>query len=198
VPWRRSSRSQSRPKRKRDGVSCTLISGQGSRFNFRVAALSANCAKSKLTELWDISILIPTARWEEAPPPGETNRLYIIDWEFAQFGHRSYDLGQIIGDFYERKVFHNSDVGLPTMEGVISGYGKLSDDMAYRTAIYVGVHLISWYTRMWRKNPKVALEKVTAGLTIGRDFILKGLEKDGVYFKRSALASVFTATENVL
>jgi hypothetical protein len=143
---------------------------------------------------FNISILIPTAPWRETSPPGEPNKLFIIDWEFAQFGHRSYDLGQIVGDFYERKVFDNSEVGMPTMEGIISGYGELSDDMAFRTAIYVGVHLITWYTRRPKKNPKfVAPEVIVAGLKVGRDFILKGLERDRDFFQRSALASLFTA-----
>jgi hypothetical protein len=141
--------------------------------------------------LLNISILIPTTPWQQSPPPGEPNKIYIIDWEFAQFGHRSCDLGQIIGDFYERKVFYDSDVGLPTMNGIISGYGKLSEEMAFRTAIYVGVHVVTWYTRMWKKNPKIARDVVKAGLTVGRDFILNGLEKNKGFFEGNALASLF-------
>ena len=80
------------------------------------------------------------------------------------------------------------------MKGVIDGYGALSDEMAFRTAIYVGVHLISWYNRRPRKGPRVAPpEVIVAGLTVGRDFMVKGWEKDRRFFQGSALASLFAA-----
>jgi hypothetical protein len=116
----------------------------------------------------------------------------IIDWEFAQFGHRSYDLGQIVGDLYERKVYNNLETAISAMEGVIAGYGEVTDDMAFRTAIYVGVHLISWYNRRPRNGPRVASpEVIVAGLTVGRDFVVKGWERDVEFFKGSGLASLF-------
>jgi 5-methylthioribose kinase len=49
------------------------------------------------------------------------NKLYIIDWEFAQYGHRAYDLGQLIGDLWERKIFNDLDIVMPVMQGVIEG-----------------------------------------------------------------------------
>jgi aminoglycoside phosphotransferase (APT) family kinase protein len=128
------------------------------------------------------------------PLADRPNELFIIDWEFAQFGHRSCDLGQIVGDLYERKIYSNLDIAISTMEGVIAGYGALSDEMAFRTAIYVGVHLISWYNRRPRKGPRVATtEEIVAGLTVGRDFMVKGWERDSKFFLGSALASLFAA-----
>lgn len=139
------------------------------------------------------SVLIPATGWREAPPSDESNKLFIIDWEFAQFGHRAYDLGQIVGDLCERKVYNNNDTGLQVMEGVIEGYGKLSDEMAFRTAIHVGVHLIGYYNRRPQRGPWVAPpEVIVAGLTTGRDFILKGWEKDRKFYEGSLLASLFT------
>ena len=79
------------------------------------------------------------------------------------------------------------------MEEVIDGYGALSDEMAFRTAIYVGVHLISWYNRRPLPGPRVAPpEVIVAGLTVGRDFMVKGWEKDRAFFQGSALASLFS------
>ena len=79
------------------------------------------------------------------------------------------------------------------MEGVIDGYGELNDEVAFRTAIYVGVHLVSWYNRRPRKGPRVVpLEAIIAGLTVGRDLIIKGWEKDRKFFEESALRSLFT------
>jgi hypothetical protein len=144
--------------------------------------------------VFNASILLPSAGWREPPLADRTNELFIIDWEFAQFGHRFCDLGQIVGDLYERKTYGNLDTAISTMEGVIDGYGALSDEMAFRTAIYVGVHLISWYNRRPRKGPKVAPpEVIVAGLTAGRDFMVKGWEKDRAFFQGSVLASLFAA-----
>ena len=99
-----------------------------------------------------------------------------------------------MGDLYERKTYSNLDTAISTMEGVIEGYGALSDEMAFQTAIYVGVHLISWYNRRPREGPKVAPpEVIVAGLTVGRDFMVKGWEKDRAFIQGSALASLFAA-----
>lgn len=151
-------------------------------------------AQFLLTNVSTTSILLPSTGWLKPPLAERTNELFIIDWEFAQFGHRSCDLGQIVGDLYERKIYSNLDTAISTMEGVIDGYGVLSDEMAFRTAIYVGVHLISWYDRRPQKGPRLAPpEVIGAGLTVGRDFMLKGWEKDRAFFLTSALASLFAA-----
>jgi len=114
----------------------------------------------------------------------------------AQFGHHSSDLGQIVGDLFERKIYRNLDTAVYIMRGVIDGYGTLSDDMAFRTAIYVGVHLISWYNRRPQKGLRVIpSEVIVAGLTTGRDFMMKGWERDRDFFQNSALASLFATTE---
>ncbi|PMD41903.1 hypothetical protein L207DRAFT_511661 [Hyaloscypha variabilis F] len=145
-------------------------------------------------DFWSGNILIPSTGWREPPPSDGTNELFIIDWEFAQFGHRCYDLGQIVGDLCERKVYNKIDTGLAVMEGVIDGYGELSDYMAFRTAIHVGVHLVGYYNRRPQRGPWVASpEAIVAGMTAGRDFIIKGWEKDRKFFEGSLLASLFTA-----
>ncbi|RDW56810.1 hypothetical protein BP5796_12877 [Coleophoma crateriformis] len=145
-------------------------------------------------DFWSGHILLPTTPWREPPQLGGTNKVFIIDWEFAQFGHRSYDLGQIVGDLYERKVFNNVDTAMSVMEGVVSCYGELSDEMAFRTAIHIGVHLISWHNRRPQKGSWIAPpEAIIAGLTVGRDFIIKGWEKDRRFFEGTALASLFAA-----
>ncbi|KAL6690900.1 kinase-like domain-containing protein [Trichoderma pleuroticola] len=146
-------------------------------------------------DLWSGNILLPATPWREPPLSGVPNKLFIIDWEFAQFGHRSNDIGQIVGDLYERKLYSNVESVAPVMEGVIRGYGELSEQMAFRVAIYVGVHLIGWYNRRPRKGPKaVPSHVILEGLTIGRDFIIKGWEKDRKYFENSALALLFNTT----
>lgn len=127
------------------------------------------------------------------PSPDDPNKLFVIDWEMAQFGHRSYDLGQVLGDLYEKKVFRNNHAVTPVMESVIIGYGAVSKDMALRTAIYVGIHLITWYQRRPKKGIAATIEKdvIEKGLAMGRDFILRGWEKDTQFFMDTDLSSLF-------
>ena len=127
----------------------------------------------------------------EAQQPAGIN-LFVIDWELAQFGRKEYDLGQMIGDLYERKHFKYADSALCIIQGFVAGYGALSDDMAVRIAIHVGVHLICWYIR---RNPKASFteppEQIQDAIRIGTDFIVKGLDRDRTWFEGCDLACLF-------
>jgi len=124
--------------------------------------------------------------------PVGANKLFVIDWEFAQFGHRAYDLGQMIGDLYERKHFRDVDSAIWVMEGFVDGYGDLSHEMAFRTAIHTGIHLIGWYTRRAPNSPLDSTpDKVFEAMKLGRDFVVKGWEKDKNWFQGSILAPLF-------
>lgn len=141
------------------------------------------------------SVLLPNVKWQTTHRPSQgPNRLFVIDWELAQFGHRAIDVGGMMADLYERKHFKNSDHVIPAMEGFARGYGRISDEMAFRTAIHAGVHLICWHIR---SNPNLPLsapmEKVLAALALGRDLILKGWEKDRKWLGNSVLAPLFEA-----
>lgn len=97
-----------------------------------------------------------------------------------------------MADLYERKHFHDVDAVIPAMRGFAEGYGRMSDEMAFRTAIHAGVHLICWHIRRNPNHPLPApLNKVIAALSLGRDFILKGWEKDRNWFEGSVLAPLF-------
>lgn len=148
-----------------------------------------------LTRLQHTSILLrnPTPKDKDNITSPTTTELFIIDWEFAQYGHRSTDLGQILGDLYERKIYNNLDITIPVLQAVIDGYGGLvSDEMAFRTAVYVGVHLVSYYDRRPRKGPRAVSEDVLVnGLRVGRDFLVKGWEKDRDFFRGGALGLLF-------
>lgn len=122
----------------------------------------------------------------------ETSELFVIDWEFAQFGNWAYDLGQMIGDIYEREHFHDIDNALLMMREFVKGYGRISDDLAFRTAIHVGVQLLGWYTRRAPWSPVYGTpSQITAAAKLGKEFVLKGWQKDRMWFKSSVLASLF-------
>jgi len=145
-------------------------------------------------DFWSGNVLLPDHNSTRGYEEGSNNRLFVIDWEFAQYGHRAYDLGQMIGDLYERKVFNGNDTAMHVMRGVIEGYGEMSDEVAFRVAIHAGVHLVGWYNRRPRSGALVApREVIVAGLTIGRDLILKGWARDREFFEDSVLAGLFAA-----
>ncbi|CAM1508891.1 Fc.00g026300.m01.CDS01 [Cosmosporella sp. VM-42] len=147
-------------------------------------------------DFWMGNVLATDILSLEAERPGKPE-FSVIDWEFAQFGPRAYDLGQMIGDVYERKHFHNVDGALWTIRGFIKGYGGLSEEMAFRTAIHVGVHLLGWYTRRVPTSPlKGTPEQIADAVKLGRDFVLKGWEKDRTWFEGSVLASLFEGNKN--
>lgn len=139
------------------------------------------------------SVLLPNTPWKE--PGTGTNKLFIIDWEFCQYGHKAYDLGQMIGDLWERKIFNDIDIVMPVLQGLIEGYGDISDNMAFRAIMHAGTQLVGWYNRRPRTGPlKAPPEVIVAGLTIGRDLILKGWRKDKRGFEGGVLASLFSSS----
>ena len=92
----------------------------------------------------------------------------------------------MIGDLLERKHYREAHAAAHVMTGFIEAYGPIDEDLAFRTAIYAGVHLICWKTRGFPKSTKEE-----DGMRFGRDLIVKGYEKDRAWFAGSVLASLF-------
>lgn len=74
------------------------------------------------TNFAEPSVLLPNSD----PDP---KRLFVIDWEYAQFGHRAIDIRGMMADLYERKHFYDVDTVIPVMRGFAEGYGRMSDDI---------------------------------------------------------------------
>jgi hypothetical protein len=122
----------------------------------------------------------------------EGMNLFIIDWELAQYGRKEYDLGQMIGDLYERKHFMNADSALWIIQGFVAGYDALNDDMAFRIAIHAGVHLICWSIRRHPPAPVTEpSEQIQNAIRIGTEFVVKGWEGNRTWFESSELACLF-------
>jgi hypothetical protein len=118
--------------------------------------------------------------------------IYIIDWEYAQHGHHAFDLGQMIADLLERHHFAHSMLALETMQGFVKGYGEISEDLALRTAIHTGAHMIGWYTRRNPNSPLPApLDVATEFMQMAALFIVKAWEKDTDWFLESPLKCLF-------
>ncbi|KAI0432001.1 kinase-like domain-containing protein [Xylaria sp. FL1042] len=144
-------------------------------------------------DFWTGNVLVPTDLSSSGSQHSNERKLLIIDWEFVQFGHRAYDVGQMVGDIYERWLFGEANGAVPAIDGFIKGYGKLEDnDLAFRITIHAGVHLIGWYIRRAPNSPlKFPLGRVRDAMRIGRDWIEKGWQRDINYFKDTPLAPLF-------
>ncbi|KAK0703079.1 kinase-like domain-containing protein [Lasiosphaeria miniovina] len=138
-------------------------------------------------DFWTGNVLVP----EHASSPLQ-DEIFVIDWELAQPGHRAYDLGQMVGDLYERKHFKGVESAFEALQGFASGYGGMTDELAFRTAIHAGVHLIHWYNRRAPTAPLDAPpDKVLEAMTTARDWILRGYERDRIWFQTSALSCLW-------
>lgn len=100
----------------------------------------------------------------------------------------------MIGDLWERKIFNDIDIAMPVLQGLIEGYGEISDDMAFRAIMHAGTQLVGWYNRRPRTGSLMAPpEVIVAGLTIGRDLIVKGWQRDKGVFEGGVLATLFSS-----
>jgi thiamine kinase-like enzyme len=130
------------------------------------------------------SVLLPNVPFIEQ---SETT-LFVIDWELCQIGSRALDLGQMIAELYETKLFKNVDCGVWVIEGLLEGYGLLSEEMAFRTAIHVGVHLVVWGSRVAGWGSQEQVEEV---VQVGKDLIVQGWNKNRAWFEGNALECLF-------
>lgn len=130
------------------------------------------------------SVLIPNTSLTD----GSQTTLLVVDWECAQVGVRALDLAQMIAELYETKLFRAKDAGVWIIEAFLEGYGPLSDEMAFRTAIHVGVHLISFGSTVPGWGSEQQVEEV---VKVGRDLIVRGWKKDKAWFEGETLGCLF-------
>jgi hypothetical protein len=100
----------------------------------------------------------------------------------------------MIGDLYERKHFMEVNAAIWILEAFIEGYGALSEEMAFRTAIHTGVQLITWVTRgppLHMRPAWATRERAVGIVNLGITFILKAWGKDREWFESSVLVGLF-------
>ncbi|KAK1750911.1 kinase-like domain-containing protein [Echria macrotheca] len=125
--------------------------------------------------------------------PDHSEHLVLIDWELAQFGHRAYDLGQMVSDLVEKQMLDGLSAEMAwTLEGFARGYGSISEDLAFRTAIHAGARYLYWYVRR-PPGPELRADpdRLLRMMRFGRDMILKGWERDRGWFLQTDLAPLF-------
>lgn len=101
--------------------------------------------------------------------------MFIIDWELSHLSSIAFDIGQMLAELYELKLFKDIDAGTWLMESFMLGYGKIDDELAFDIAIHMGVHLIVWGSRVEGWGTKEQIERV---VEVGRNWVVAGWARD--------------------
>ncbi|EIT80308.1 kinase-like domain-containing protein [Aspergillus flavus] len=136
-------------------------------------------------DFWSGNIILPKTSLDTQY---SNTPLFIIDWELAQCGTRALDLGQMMAELYELKHYKDIDAGVWIIQGITEAYPALSEEMAFRTLIHVGTHLIYFGSTVpgWGTDGQI-----TDVVRLGRDLIVKAWEKDKSWFKGGVWECLF-------
>ncbi|KAI1631080.1 kinase-like domain-containing protein [Biscogniauxia mediterranea] len=139
-------------------------------------------------DFWTGNIILPDSPMRE----GDNFPVFVTDWELAHVGVPSLDLGQMIAEMYELKLYKNITAGLWMVQGFVEGYGRVTEDMAFRTTVQVGVHLVCFGTMVegWGTPEQVEMVART-----GKDIIVRAWRKDREWFEAGDLACLFAHIE---
>ena len=125
-------------------------------------------------------------------PLRKGTKVLIIDWEFCQLGVPSMDLGQMLSELYQLYIYKDIEDAKWIIEGIVAGYGYIDDEFAFRTAIHIGAHLISFGSRMKEWGTETQIEH---GVRIGRELIVRAWHEDGGWFEAGDLACLFVGRD---
>ncbi|KAF4333359.1 isoamyl alcohol [Fusarium beomiforme] len=119
---------------------------------------------------------------------GATKTLYVVDWENAQVGVPSLDHGGMLGEMYALWKYKRIDAGLWIFQGYAEGLAPLTEEVAWRTALQVGVHLLSFGTLAPGCGTGEEVEEMAR---LARDIIVKAWNRDRVWFDHSEFSCLF-------
>lgn len=96
----------------------------------------------------------------------------------------------MIAELYMTKLYKGIDAGIWILRSFVEGYQPaLNEDIAFRTVIHAGVHLVAFGTMVTGWGNEEQVEKVAR---VGRDLVVKGWEKDrGWFVEESVLGCLF-------
>lgn len=134
------------------------------------------------------SVLLPNVPIQE----GVDVPMFVIDWEMAQLGKQNLDVGQMIAELYELKLYKDISGGLWMIQGFLDGYGAVIEEFAFRTAIQVGAHLVCFGTSVQGWGTPEQVENVAR---TGKEIIVHAWEKDRSWFETNDLACLFSKIE---
>ncbi|KXH63613.1 phosphotransferase [Colletotrichum salicis] len=135
-------------------------------------------------DFWTGNILLEGSPWDD-----EHSQLLVVDWEMCQLAVRPLDLGQMIAELYELKLYKDMESGVWLIQGFVEGYGEVDDDFAFRTLLHVAVHLIGFGTTVQGWGTQDQAKTVASE---GRDILKNAWAKDRLFFEKHALGCVFS------
>ncbi|KAK1971134.1 phosphotransferase enzyme family protein [Colletotrichum sublineola] len=135
-------------------------------------------------DFWTGNILLKDQPWKN-----EHSRILVVDWEMCMLGLKPLDLGQMIAELYELKLYKDMEAGLWLIQGFMKGYGAVDDEFAFRTLLHVGVHLINFGTTVkdWGTE-----EQTKSVASEGRDLVMNAWEKNRAFFEFHPLRCIFS------
>ncbi|THW22108.1 hypothetical protein D6D23_06170 [Aureobasidium pullulans] len=136
-------------------------------------------------DLWSGNILLP-----DGPISDQDDQLkvFVIDWELSQVSSQAFDLGQVFAELFELKHFKDIDAGTWLIEAFMRGYGEIDEELAFKTAVHVGVHLICWGSRVQGWGSEEQIQRI---VEVGKDFVVEGWEKNKAFFTEGPLKCLF-------
>ncbi|KAH6663975.1 kinase-like domain-containing protein [Plectosphaerella plurivora] len=138
-------------------------------------------------DFWTGNIVLPDKPLEaESDGP-----IFVVDWEIAQFGLPSFDLGQMIAELYALWLYRGNEAALVLMESFIDTYMQnsgLGEDFAFRAALQVGAHLVCITTGFPGWGTHEELEPV---VRVGRDILIHAWRRDRAWFEGGKLQGLF-------
>jgi hypothetical protein len=94
----------------------------------------------------------------------------------------------MFAELFELKHFKDIEAGVQLIEGFMDGYGKIDEDLAFKTAIHVGAHLICWGSSVQGWGTK---EQVDGVVEAGRGLVVEGWRRNRGFFEGGPLGCLF-------
>ena len=135
------------------------------------------------------SILLPGKDAQES----NQKTLFVIDWEACELGNRAQDLGQMIAEMWKLSLCGGVDSGRWLLRGFMDGYGALEDELAFRTAIAIGTHLIAFAPFGNEAGQLGPPEVVESSVRVGKDVIVNAWNKNRAWFEDDDLKCLFSS-----
>lgn len=110
----------------------------------------------------------------------------------AQLGLRPLDLGQMVAELWQLRLYKDIDASPWLIEGFVDGYtaghSEVDESFAFRVILHVGAHLVCFGSRTPGWGTPEQQEEI---MKIGGDTIVKAWSKDRGAFDGHVLECLF-------
>lgn len=95
------------------------------------------------------------------------------------------DHGEMLGELYALWLYRKIDAGLWMVQGYVDGLGEQTETSAWRTALQVGCHLLSFGTAAPGWGTPDQVKEVAR---VGRDILVNSWKRNREWFEKSEVA----------